>query len=40
LLFQTGPEAAYHIWGWRELERLVPQATPVRPVSPVPGPAR
>lgn len=27
LLFQTGPEAAYHIWGWREREAVVPQAT-------------
>lgn len=26
LLFQVGPQATDHIWGWRELERIVPAA--------------
>jgi hypothetical protein len=36
LLFQTGPEAAYHIWGWREIEQVVPQRAAVpEPNGPV-----
>ena len=26
LLFHTGPEAPWHIWGWRERTLTVPQA--------------
>jgi hypothetical protein len=27
MLFRLGPETPHHIWGWRERERVVPQAT-------------